>query len=248
MKLKLNPHISVDCVIFGFDGNQLKTLLIKRRYKAGEKNNKIIYKSDYKLPGDFITDEEDPDSSAYRVLKELTGLSNIYLKQFGLFGEPDRINKKHDIEWLRETTGLPIERVITITYYSLIKIDQSIRELADLNDAIWVDTDKTKNLAFDHEKIVIYGLKTLRRKLQFEPVGIELLPEKFTLRQLQLVYEAILNRKLDKRNFRKKVFKANYLIQLNERERGVAHKPAYLFRFDKKVYKDSFLEFNGFQF
>jgi hypothetical protein len=246
--LKLNPHISIDCVIFGFDGEKLKTLLIKRRYKTQDKEGIISFRTDLKLPGDFISDEEDLNNSAYRILTELTGLTNIYLKQFGVFGEPDRINKKRDIEWLRETTGLPIKRVITITYYSLIKIDQSISELADLNDALWIETDEIKNLAFDHEKIVKHGLKTLRRKLQFEPVGVELLPEKFTLRQLQLVYEAILNRKLDKRNFRKKVFKANYLVQLNEKERGVAHKPAFLFRFDKKAYKDSFLEFDGFQF
>lgn len=244
--MKLNPHISVDCVIFGFDGRSLKTLLIKRRFKAERESD--TDNTDLKLPGDFITDEEDLNSSAYRILKELTGLTHIYLKQFGVFGEPDRIHKKRDIEWLRETTGLPINRVITVTYYSLIKIDQSVSELADINDALWVNTEEIENLAFDHEKIVKHGLITLRRKLQFEPVGVELLPEKFTLRQLQLVYEAILNRKLDKRNFRKKVIKANYLIQLNEKERGVAHKPAFLFRFDKKVYNDSFLEFDGFQF
>ncbi|MGC9344608.1 MAG: NUDIX domain-containing protein, partial [Bacteroidales bacterium] len=127
--LKLNPHISIDCVIFGFDGKNLKILLIER--KLNEQN------TDLKLPGDFITDDEDLDSAAHRILKELTGLENIYLRQFSVFGSPGRISKKKDIDWLRKTTGLPIERVVTVAYYSLIRIRESKREKAVKNNALW---------------------------------------------------------------------------------------------------------------
>jgi len=246
--LKLNPHISVDCVVIGFDEDKLKVLLTERRFKTNGTLRKEESDADLKLPGDFITDDEDLTRSAYRVLRDITGLSDIYLQQFGVFGDPKRISRERDIAWLRETTGMNIERVITITYYSLIKINESRRELAQQHDALWLDIDQVEELAFDHKKILDAGLETLRRKLQFEPVGIELLPEKFTIRQLQLIYETILGKKMDKRNFRKKVLKVNYLIKLNEKEKNVAHKPANLYRFDKRVYKSDFNEFEGFQF
>ena len=243
--MKLNPHISVDCVIFGFDGENLKVFVLKRSYKSPE-NSKIL--TDYKLPGDFITDEEDLNSAANRILNELTGLQNIYLKQFNVFGKPERINKKRDLDWLRETTGLPINRVVTIAYYSLVKINESREEKASKNNAEWLNLKDLTELAFDHLTIVNSGLNTLRNKLQFEPVGMELLPEKFTIRQLQNLYEIILGKNLDNRNFRKKVLKANYLIPLEEKEKEVAHKPARLFTFNKELYENSFNHFEGFQF
>jgi hypothetical protein len=215
-------------------------------YSTGRK--KINVEIDLKLPGDFISDEENPESSAYRVLEELTGLKDIYLRQFGVFGAPDRIHKNKDIRWLRRTTGLPIQRVLTIAYYSLVKIDESRTELVEANEAGWFDVDTITDLAFDHLKIMEDGLRTLRKKLQFEPIGMELLPEKFTIRQLQILYELILGKDLDNRNFRKKVLKADYLVALEEKECDVAHKPARLFRFDKKVYNDNLNRFEGFQF
>lgn len=243
--MKLNPHISVDCVIIGFDGEKLKVLLLKRI--INDKNDKK-HLIDYKLPGDFITDEEDLNSAANRVLKDLTGLENIYLNQFKVFGKPGRVSKSRDLNWLRDTTGLPIERVVTVAYYSLIRIKQSKNKLEGENDAEWINIEDATNLAFDHAEILESGLATLRRKLQFEPVGMELLPEKFTLRQLQTLYEIILSRKLDNRNFRKKVLKANYLIPLSEKEKGVAHKPAQLYSFNKELYINNFIQFEGFQF
>ncbi|HYW94215.1 MAG TPA: NUDIX domain-containing protein [Bacteroidales bacterium] len=243
---ELNPHISVDCVIFGFDGEKLKVLLLRRQYNQFNGGNNQEY--DYKLPGDFITDEEDLDSAASRVLHELTGLSDIYLQQFYVFGSPARISSERDLNWLRKTTGLPVERVVTVAYYSLIKIDESRREPAEKNNAGWFEISAVRELAFDHTDILKKGLHNLRTKLQYEPVGVQLLPEKFTIRQLQNLYEVILGRELDNRNFRKKVLKADYLVALDEKEQGVAHKPARLFRFDRKLYDDRFNRFEGFQF
>ncbi len=241
--LKLNPHISVDCVIFGFDGENLKVLLIKRKIKS--LNKEVI---DFKLPGDFITDEEDLETAASRVLQELTGLSNIFLKQLWVFGSPRRIGKERDIKWLRETTGLPIERVVTVAYYSLIKISESQQELVNKNDAVWMKLGEIAVLAFDHYEILQKGLKTLRKRLQNEPIGFELLPQIFTIRQLQNLYEIILGERLDNRNFRKKILKAEYLVPTNNKEKDVAHKPARLFMFDKDIYERAELRSLGFQF
>ncbi|MCF8380176.1 MAG: NUDIX domain-containing protein [Bacteroidales bacterium] len=243
--MKLNPHISVDCVIFGFDGEKLKILLLKRN--ISEDGNPVS-SVDYKLPGNFISDEEDLNTAANRVLKDLTGLENIYLKQFKVFGKPDRVSKEKDLKWLHDTTGLPIRRVVTVAYYSLIEINRSKIELTGNNKAEWVSIEEARELAFDHNDILNAGLSTLRTKLQFEPVGMELLPEKFTLRQLQTLYEIILSRKLDNRNFRKKVLKVNYLTAMNEKEKDVAHKPAQLYSFNKELYLNNFIQFEGFQF
>lgn len=243
--MKLNPHISVDCVIFGFDGEKLKVLLLERKINTTDLSEPV---RDFKLPGDFITDEEDLNTAANRILKELTGLDHIYLKQFMVFGKPGRISRKIDLEWLRDTTGLPIERVVTVAYYSLIKITESRMYRLNGHNAQWVNMEEIRELAFDHIEILDSGINTLRTKLQFEPIGLELLPRKFTLRQLQNLYEIILGRNLDNRNFRKKVLKADYLIPLEEKEKDVAHKPARLFTFNKKLYEDSFNHFVGFQF
>jgi 8-oxo-dGTP diphosphatase len=233
--LKLNPHISVDCVIFGFDGTDLKVLLIKRTLQDLKDSEHSI--TDFKLPGDLITDEEDLEDAANRILRELTGLSNIFLKQLAVFGSPHRLSRERDINWLRETSGLTIERVVTMAYYSLIKINESQHHLVKRNNALWVKTEEITELAFDHYEILQKGLRTLRQRLQNEPVGFEMLPRKFTIRQLQNLYEIILGRKLDNRNFRKKILKAKYLVGTGEKEKEVAHKPAELYRFDKTRYE-----------
>lgn len=227
---KLNPHISVDCVVFGFDGLNIRILLIKR--VLSDKKGKE--KTDLKLPGDFIRNDEDLQVAAERVLSELTGLENIFLRQFSVFGAPDRISKKRDLEWLRATTGLAIDRVVTIAYYSLIKIDESREELVRKNRGAWLALTSFSELAFDHYEIVREALESLREKIKHEPVGFELLPKKFTLRQLQNLYEAILGKKLDNRNFRKKILKSGYLLPLEEKQTEVAHKPARMFRFDRR--------------
>lgn len=231
MALKLNPHVSVDCAIFGFDGTSLKVLLLDRNLGLDEKTMKAP--SSLKLPGSMVYDDEDVDSAAVRVLKELTGLENIYLQQFHVFGSPDRLNNSEDLEWLQTTTKIKINRVVTIAYYSLIKLHKS---MPCNGKVLWKDVNNLPRLAFDHKDIVIKGLQVLQRELHNEPIAFELLPKKFTIRQLQTVYELILGKKLDSRNFRKSISKWEYLIQLDEKEKNVAHKPANYFRFDKRTY------------
>jgi len=239
----INPQISVDCVIFGFSKNQLKVLLIKRDYQDGDRRAE-----DFKLPGDFITRMEDLDKAASRTLEELTGLKNIYLKQFAVFGKPDRISRTVDLDWLYETTGMKIHRVVTTAYFALINISESNKDFAIKNNASWMDVCKIPVLAFDHSEIVARGLAHLQASLRNEPIGFELLPEKFTIRKLQRLYEVILNVELDNRNFRKKILKSNYLIQLEEKQEGVAHKPAYYYRFDRRKYEKYKKESLGFNF
>ena len=240
----INPHISVDCVIFGFHTNQLKVLLIERAYadSSGQKIN------DHKLPGDFIAINEDLELAASRTLEELTGLKNIYLQQFALFGRPDRIRKRVDIEWLNMTTGHEIHRVVTAAYYSLINITDTNSDFAIKNNASWIDVKKVPGLAFDHGSIISTGLDHLQCTLRSEPIGFELLPEKFTIRELQTLYEVVLDCTLDNRNFRKKILKSTYLVQLEEKQSGVAHKPAYYYRFDRNLYEKHNKESLGFNF
>lgn len=240
----INPHISVDCVVFGFSTNQLQVLLIERKYR--DESGKEV--KDHKLPGDFITINEDLDLAAARTLEELTGLRNIFLQPFAFLGEPHRISKKVDIDWLNKTTGLEIQRVVTAAYFSLINISESKSEFAIKNNASWINIKEIPELAFDHKQIIERGLQHLRKALRNEPIGFELLPEKFTIRELQSLYEVILDCELDNRNFRKKILKSNYLIQLDQKQVGVAHKPAYFYRFDKEIYETQKKEYLGFNF
>ncbi|KAF0201859.1 MAG: nudix [Bacteroidetes bacterium] len=229
----LNFHVSVDCVVFGFEFGKLNVLLLER---------KMLFKGtefrDLKLPGDLVRKDEDLDTAAARVLKELTGLNNIYLRQFAAIGTPDRLYRmERDMEWLRQI-GHPEEVVVTVAYYSLINIDQDrINRFELQEDVKWHPVSQIKELAFDHMEIFNDALKALRDELRFNPIGFELLPSKFTLSQLQKLYEVILGSTLDKRNFRKKVSNMPYVIPINEKEKGVSHKPAQYYIFSKKVYE-----------
>jgi 8-oxo-dGTP diphosphatase len=240
----INPTISVDCVIFGFSTSQLKVLLIERNYTNPD--GRLV--RDLKLPGDFISINEDLDQAASRTLEELTGLQDIFLQQFAVFGKPDRISRQADMNWLLETTGLEIQRVVTTAYYSLINIGETNTENVINNSASWIDVKKIPKLAFDHSDIIQEGLKHLQHSLRNEPIGFELLPDKFTIRELQTLYEVILDCRLDNRNFRKKILKSNYLVQSEEKQIGVAHKPAYYYRFDKPRYEEQKKESLGFNF
>jgi len=232
MALKLNPHVSVDCVVFGFDDLSLKVLLIDRN--LGIPSGKHTAPDSLKLPGSMVYDDEDVDTAAVRVLKDLTGLENIYLQQFQVFGSPDRLKKTDDLNWLQSMTKMKINRVVTIAYYSLIKLHNSMP--CD-GKVVWCDMMHLPELAFDHKEIVQRGLNMLRREVHNEPLAFELLPKKFTIRQLQTLYEIIEGKKLDNRNFRKSISKWGYLAPVNEKEKNVAHKPAQFFRFDKRIYQ-----------
>ena len=240
----INSYISVDCVIFGFSTNRLKVLLIEREYT----NEQGSLSRDYKLPGDFITTREDLDLAAIRTLEELTGLRNIFLQQFAVFGRPDRISRKIDMDWMNETTRIEIQRVVTTAYFALINISEINDNFAIKNNASWIDMHHIPVLAFDHREIIEKGLIHLQNALRNEPVGFELLSAKFTIRELQTLYEVILNCRLDNRNFRKKILKARHLIRLDEKQEGVAHKPAYFYRFDKTIYEKYKKDHLGFNF
>ncbi|MBK6965936.1 MAG: NUDIX hydrolase [Bacteroidales bacterium] len=229
----LNYHVSVDCVVFGFDFGKLNVLLLKRNFDY----NGVEY-NDLKLPGDLVRKDEDLDTAASRVLKELTGLENIYLKQFAAIGTPNRLNRlDRDMEWLR-SIGHPEEVVVTVAYYSLINIDEDkIDKFCLQPNTHWHPVAEISELAFDHKIILDDALTTLRSELRSNPIGFELLPSKFTLSQLQKLYEVILGLGLDKRNFRKKVSNMPYVVPINEKEKGVSHKPARYFIFSKKVYE-----------
>ena len=206
---------SVDCVVFGFDEGQLKVLLIERGTEP--------YLGFFALPGDLVYPNEDLDSSAKRVLMELTTLEDVYLEQVKTFGEVNR----H-----------PLGRVITISYFSLIKIENyKLGASSWAKKAAWHPVTNLPKLAFDHQNILDACRDALEEKVRRQPIGFELLPQKFTLRELQNLYEALLEKKLDTRNFRKKVLSTGLLEALQEKQEGVAHRPANLYRFDHAAYQ-----------
>ncbi len=228
---QLNPSLSVDCAIFGFDGSELKLLLIERSVESCTK--KLLT-----LPGDLIFDGEDLDTAASRVLKELTGLKNIFMKQVRAFGDPKRLKKREDQAWLRSIRAKPEERVVTIAYYSLVNMnDYTPKPSSFAQSARWVNLDKSTDLAFDHQEIAFAAFDQLKINLKNHPIGFNLLPVKFTFSDLQKLYEVILGRTLDKRNFRRKMLKLKLVEPLNEKEEeGVPHKRSQLFQFNTSNY------------
>jgi len=211
---------SVDNIIFGFDGTKLYVLLIKRKADP--------YGGQWALPGDIVKPDEDLDRAAGRVLEQLTGVKNVYLEQVHTFGKVDR----H-----------PKGRVITIAYYSLINIEKmDIRPASFAEQVAWKEVRSIESLAFDHLKIMKRCFDRLKQDLKLRPIGFELLPHKFTLTQLQTLYETILEQYLDKRNFRKKILNMNILNPLNEYQSGVSHRPAKLYSFDKDKYEQALKE------
>ncbi len=224
--------ISVDCVLFGFDEKKLKVLLIEQRHAGTDRK---LPKIQTALPGDLLKDKESLDECAKRVLKELTSLKGIYLKQFYTFGDPKRVQDLKDQEWLRLFRAHPERRVITVGYYSLVKLDDYTPKASSFaGKTKWVDVYNIPDLAFDHNEIVERALDVFRHELVADNIGFELLPEKFTLSQLQHLHEIILDKKLDKRNFRKNVLKGNHLTPLEEKQQGVLHKPAQLYKYKRK--------------
>ncbi len=232
-----HPAVTVDCVVFGLDHaeNDLKVLLIERGLEP--------FKGRYAFPGGFLQveppEDQGPatnqadislDAAARRELKEETGIRVPYLEQLYTFGDSGRD---------------PRGRVVTVAYYGLVKL-QKAKASTDAAAAIWFSAHDSPNLAFDHAKILDMALERLRGKIRYQPIGFELLPEKFALRQLQNLYEIILNRPLDKRNFRKKILKMNILRSLDEKETNVSHRAATLYQFDRKEYQKK--EKSGFVF
>ncbi len=224
MPKKLSDHIkevplglSVDCVVFGYDDidKDLKILLIKSETPE--------FEGSWSLLGDLIQANESLKESAARTLAKRTGLSDIYLEQVRAFGIPER----H-----------PGGRVITIAYYSLIKVEDYELNIDKLDlEAKWFSINKIGKLAFDHNLILNHCLNKLKRTLREQPIGFSMLPDKFTLKQLQNLYEAVLDVEFDRRNFRRKLKKIDVLLELPETQQDVAHRPAKLYSFDKKKYQ-----------
>ena len=226
-----NPHVSVDCVVFGFDGEKLKVLLIER--SINEKNE--LY-NDKKLPGSIILNDEDLDDAASRVLNELTGLKNIYLSQFRSFGDPKRTENPRDLLWLENTMQLKIGRIVTVAYVALVKIDRKLLVKSDITQANWYDLNEVKqmNLAFDHIEIINKGLEHIRHNMDIEPhLLFELLPRKFTISQLRILYDTVHQTNSDVRNFQKKVALMPYVVALDELETDVPHRAARLYKYKK---------------
>jgi ADP-ribose pyrophosphatase YjhB (NUDIX family) len=215
--------VALDCIVFGFDDDQLKQLLVKR--------NIVPQKGDWSLMGGFLQSDESLDEAAKRILITLTGLDNVFLEQLFSFGE---INRD------------PVDRVISVTYYSLIKINDYDREIVKRNGAEWFPASNHPKLVFDHGDMTLMAWNRLRRRCRTQPIGFELLPEKFTIPQLQSLYEAILLQKLDKRNFRKKMLSMNLLDKLEEKDKENSKKGAFLYRFNKERYEQ--LTSQGFSF
>lgn len=220
-------NLSVDCVILGFDNDQkLKILLIKKLISERKEFQ-------YAIPGDLLEENEDLLSGAKRILKNLTSLENLFLKQFRVFGDPLRTKDKKDQAWLKLYRKNPEERVVTVGYLSLVKMEDYIPQASSFAlDAEWVSLkDIPENLAFDHNEIIKSGLLYLKNQLDHKMIS-NLLPSKFTLSQLQYIYEILLDEKLDKRNFRKNISKIDVIKKTKEKQEGVAHKPAYLYTYD----------------
>lgn len=216
-------YVAVDCIIFGFDKQKLKLLVIKRDFEPG--------KGEWSLMGGFVQEGEAVDDAAARVLKELTGLSDIYLEQVQAYGELGRD---------------PAARVISIAFYALIDSVKFDQEISRDYHARWFSLDKIPDLIFDHQIMVDKALRRLRRRCKSQPVGFELLPEKFTMPQLMKLYEAIFQQKFDKRNFRKKILSNGVLNKLEEKDMEGSRKGAFLYEFEKKKYNE--LIRNGYNF
>mgnify|MGYP000692923752 CR=1 FL=1 len=232
-------NLSVDCVIFGFKDNKLNVLLWQAEPELLEKflttqeeyqQSKEIFeknpalKSDkfWGLIGTHLPIEEDLDRYAKKILKVATGLKDVYLKQFKTFGNADRI---------------PHMRVLTVVYYALINPEYHDMELSPIAKSVkWFDIDDLPDVIFDVQEIISAALKKLREEVKYHPVGFHMLPDKFTLTQLQTLYEVILDKKLDTRNFRKKIQKMNLLVDTQEKQTNVAHRAAKLYSFDMEIY------------
>lgn len=227
-----NNHISVDCVVIGFDGEQLKVLLVNR---AGEENGEIYH--DMKLPGSLIYMDEDLNEAAQRVLFELTGLKNVNLMQFKAFGSKNRTSNPKDVHWLERAMQSKVERIVTIAYLSMVKIDRMLDKNLDEHQACWVAMKDIKTLAFDHNLIIREAMTYIRQFVDFNPsILFELLPRKFTAAQLRTLFELVYEKPVDVRNFHKKIAMMEYVVPLDEKQQGVAHRAARYYKFDKKIY------------
>lgn len=211
----INPkfYVSVDCIIFGFDEGELKLLLLKRNFEPAM--------GKWSLMGGFVQEEESVDAAAKRVLTELTGLKDVYMEQVGTFGDVNRD---------------PGERVISVAYYALINVNEYDRELVQQHNAFWTNVNELPPLIFDHPAMIDKARELMRQKASDKPIGFNLLPKLFTLKQLQDLYEAIYGETMDKRNFRKRVIDMDFIEKTNQIDKSGSRRGAYLYKFNDKAY------------
>jgi len=210
------PGLTVDCVIFGLDLEEetLKVMLIERDFEP--------FEGEWAIPGGFVRSDETLMQAANRELEEETGIAGVFLEQLYTFGNPGRD---------------PRGWVVSVAYYALVSPEKHhIHATTDARQAQWFPITSLPRLAFDHEEILATALARIRGKLTYAPIGFELLPQKFTIKQLQKLYEIVLGRQLDNRNFRKKIFAMDVLRELGEMQTGVPHRAARLYRFDERKY------------
>ena len=234
MTPKIISNISVDCVVFGFDATtkSLNVLLIERKLKDKETNEFLV--DDFVLTGYHMLENEKLDDTATRVLKELTGLDNLYKKQFKSFGSPTRLMNEKDIIWAKhQKFNL---RTITVAYYFLLQTYEVDLKNNKYN-AQWFPIHNLPQLGFDHKKIIDQALADLKTKAMNKPIVFEMLSDKFTINELQDIFESVLDIKLDNRNFRRKMITKKYLIGLDEKQIGVTKKPSKLYMFSKDIYE-----------
>ena len=225
-------HISLDCVVFGFHHNQLKVLLIRRKYTK-----------EWALPGGFVREDESIEVAAKRVLQERTGINDIFLKQFNVFSEPERAKRNPIVKDLGDSGAEPHpewfnQRFISVGFYALVdfsKVEPTPDSISDL--CAWKNLDNIDSLILDHSQILNKALETLRLQLNYQPLGYNLLPEKFTMPELQKLYETILAKELDRRNFQRRMLSYGILNKLEERKTGGAYKAPYLYEFNLENYQ-----------
>ena len=229
INIQTNSTISVDCVIFGFDGENIKALLVRRKA-----SNPKYQQKEWKLPGAMIHQNETLPEAAARVLEDSTGLKDIYLKQTSIFSDPKRIEES-ELEWIGNFYGIKTERVVTVGYYALVKLDQRMINYTKRHGAVWSNVDEIRHLIMDHMDILSDALTVLQKEILWSPIAFRLLPKKFTIRQLQNLLEAVFGIEIDNRNFRKKLFACGILLQTEEFEKHVNPKPARLYMLNKSA-------------
>jgi hypothetical protein len=229
MDFRKIANISVDCVVLGFDGTNINILLSKRTLQMYDEKYPVV--DDWILTGNHVYKSERLDESASRIFKDLTGLENVYMKQFRTFGNPERIKNDKDLLWVKSRGTDP--RTMSVAYYFLLPSSQVT--LKD-NNTQWFPINNLPQLGFDHKEIIARAYTDLQQKVMSEPVIFEFLEDKFTLNELQLAYEAILDIQIDNRNFRKKAISKTYIVPLDEKRVGTSKKPAQLYMFSRDIY------------
>lgn len=230
----IHTYVSVDCVVFGFSAdNQLNILLVRHHL------DEVYTERQRRLPGSLILSNEDVDDAAQRVLTELTGIKKMVLKQFKCFASPNRVGEKESI-WMEKEYNRPIDRIITVAYLSLCKIDRKI-ESTKYETVDWFTVDAVPQLPFDHNLIIKESLVEIRKWIETDfTIIFELLPKKFTIRQLYQIYSALSEKKIDIKNFHKKISSFSYIVPLDEMEKNVSHRAARFYSFDPKIYKKNY--------